>query len=98
MLNPGRKLARANRNDALRITNSDYPSLPQRQPFREAGREAGSHDLGLRSRNVVVQSPQFHRAFVHVVNDISRFGIAVARLADAADVDEILPARLDFEF
>src|SRR5436309_256283 len=82
---------------ASRITHYGSPSLAQRQPFRQPGREAGGHDLGLRGRNVVVQSPEFHRTFVHVVNDIRGFGIAVAWLPDAADVDEILPARLDFE-
>src|SRR5437667_12070550 len=83
---------------ASRITHYGSPSLAQRQPFRQPGREAGGHDLGLCNRNAVVQSPQLHRAFVHVVDDIRGSGIAVARLADTADVDEILPARLDFEF
>src|SRR5439155_25294241 len=46
-----------------------------------------------RGRNVVVQSPEFHRTFVHVVNDIRGFGIAVAWLPDAADVDEILDRK-----
>src|SRR5204863_8044738 len=73
-------------------------SFAQGQPFRQSRRQTSRHDFGLRGRNVVVQTAQFDRAFVHVVNRIRRLRIAVARLANTADVDEILSARFDFEF
>ena len=35
---------------------------------------------------------------IHIIDHVSGLGIVVARLADGADVDEILLARLDLEF
>src|SRR5207249_4893948 len=74
------------------------PLLPDRQPIRKPWRQAGFENFLLRFRDVVIKPAQFDRAFVQVVNNVSSLRIAVARLADAADVDEIFAAGFNLEF
>src|SRR5690348_2878322 len=75
---------------------SKLPSVGE--PFGEAFRQTGGTDFLLSRGNVVIQPAQLDRALVHVVDNISGFGIVIAGLADSADVDEIFFAGLDFEF
>src|SRR2546421_5986280 len=92
---------RRSKSDGSRVPAPGVPRqklFSQCQAFREPGWQTGRHDFGLRRRDIVVQTPQFDRTFVHVVDHVRRPWIAVARLANAADVDEIFPTRLDLEF
>ena len=64
----------------------------------EPGREAGIENFLLCGGDIVFQAAKLNSRFIDVVDDISGFGIIVARLADSADVDEIFLTGLDFEF
>src|ERR1039458_10898123 len=68
------------------------------QPFGEAFRQAGGADFFLGGGDVVIEPAKFNGSGVHVVNDIGGLGVVVARLADGADVDEILFGRINFKF
>src|SRR5437764_2641004 len=68
------------------------------QSLRETRGKAGLEYLFLRSGNVVFQPAQFNRRLVHVIDDIRRFGVVVARLPNSTHIYEVLFARLDFEF
>src|SRR5579859_1947469 len=65
------------------------------QAFGQTRGQARVENFFLGGRDVVIQPAQLDGAFVHVVDDVGGFGIVVARLADAPDVDEILAARLE---
>src|SRR5713101_6366413 len=66
-----------------------------REPFGEHVRQAGLDDFLLRGRDVVFYTPLLDAVVLDVINAIGRAPISVARLADAADVNEIFFARLD---
>ena len=68
-----------------------------RKAFREEWRQAGLDDFLLRGSELVFYSPLFNDAVVDVVDAVSGAPIGVARLTDAAGVNEILFARLDAE-
>src|SRR5689334_6683802 len=72
-------------------------SLAERQAVGQSLRQPGFHDLPLGGRYVVVEAAQFDRALIHVVNHVACLGIAIARLADGAHVDEIFFAGLGLE-
>src|SRR5438552_17452140 len=75
-----------------------HASFPQGEPLSQARRKTSRHDFRLGRRNIVIQTAQFDRSFVHIVDRIGGLGIAVPRLPDAADVDEVFAAGLDLEF
>ena len=68
------------------------------EPFGQTLRKPGRTNLLLGGFLVVFQSTQFDRAFIHVINDIRRTPVAIARLANAADIDEVLLALINLEF
>ena len=64
-------------------------SLPaDRQPVREQRRQAGSFDLTLRCGNVVLDAAVHHRCLAVIVQQVRRTRIAVARLSDAAGIED----------
>src|SRR5205823_12292298 len=68
------------------------------QSLGQARGQSRFEDFLLRLGNIVVEPAEFDRLLVKIVNDVSGFGDAVARLTNAADVDKILAPGLDFEF
>lgn len=59
--------------------------------------EARIKNLSPGTVNVIRHSAQFDGRFIHVVNDICRFGIIVTRLTDGTRIHEVLFAALDSE-
>src|SRR5581483_46677 len=67
----------------------------ERETFREKRRQSGVNNFLLRNLQVVFHPALFDVLVVEIVNAIRRAPVAVARLADAADVDEIFFCELD---
>jgi hypothetical protein len=69
----------------------------QLQAIGEQARQACLNDLPLRSRQVVLYPPLFDHIFLDVINAISGAPIAIPRLSDAANVNEVFFRFLDCE-
>src|SRR4051794_17506580 len=67
------------------------------QALRQQARQTGLDDFILRGVEVVFDPALFDAISLDVIDGISSPPIAVARLADAAGVDEIFFVRLDHE-
>src|SRR5262245_60583958 len=85
------RLQRAKRGQAF---PSAIDSLTQRQPVGEALRQSGGDDFILRGPDVVLDAAELHELLVRRKEHIRRVPVAVARLADAAAVDEVFLPRL----
>ena len=59
--------------------------------------KAGFADLALGARDVVLDAAQFDGVRRHVVDGVGGARVAVARLADGADVDEVFAAGHDLQ-
>src|SRR5215204_2540614 len=80
-----------------RMTARGRASAAKSQPFGQSRGEAGIEDFFLGLGDVIIEPAQFDRGLVHVVNDVSGFGIIIAGLTDGADVDEIFFTGLNLE-
>src|SRR5215471_7907762 len=68
------------------------------KPFGQPWRQSRIEDFLLSRGDIVLETTQFNRALVDVINDVGGFGVVIARLSDGADINEVFFARLDFEF
>src|SRR5678815_4994018 len=80
----------------LRMTGARH-LLSQRQPIREPLRQTRGDNLILRRVNVVFDAAQFHELSFGMEKTIRGVPVSVARLADAADIDEVLLPLLDLQ-
>src|ERR1700685_918359 len=62
--------------------------------FSEPGGQSGVHNLGLGLGEIVGETAQLDSVGAGIVDDVGGTPVAVAGLADAADVDEIFLLRL----
>ena len=67
------------------------------KPTRETLWQTSRADFGLRRRNVVIQATQLDSRFVKIVGDVTGLWIAIPRLADAPNVDEVFATGFDLD-
>ena len=65
------------------------------EAFRQHTRQAGLDDFPLRGFEIVLYASLFDHVLFKVVDAVGRSPIAIARLADAADVYEVSLGRID---
>ena len=80
-------------SEPLRITHRDLTT--EGQSIGQAFRQAGLEDFLLRGVDIVFYAPLLDHILLGMINAIGGTPIAVARLADAAGVDEIFFRRLN---
>ena len=83
------KERRCHRHDAVKPWNSKRALSAEFEAIGQQTGQTGLNDLLLRGREVVFYAPLFDHMVFDVINAIGGAPIAVARLADAADVNEI---------
>ena len=64
---------------------------------RAAQRQPGSSGFGFDARYIIRHSPKFYRGVRRIENDVGRKGRAVTRFTNAADINEVFPARFELE-
>lgn len=79
------------------LRENAFGLLPFSEAMGQARGETGLQDFALGGADIVVETTDFDGSFVEVVDNVAGFGVAVAGLADAADIDEIFLARFGLE-
>ena len=71
---------------------------PDGEAFSQERRQAGFNDFLVRGRHIVPDASLFDIVCIEIVDAIRSTPIAVAWLANAADIDEIFSFRFDADF